>query len=200
MRIDSDLLAWLGGYCHKTGEDRTHIVTSLLEALRDNRLTVYSEGDPEEGARKNARLDFSFLTPDERREAKAKFDARWNLEPTTGCWIWHTPSTSFYWKGNPFTASRFSLAFHKMPIPAGKFACHTCDNPRCVNPDHLWVGTAFEDTKELVREGRQYLGPNWVPPVKHQPFVSPDRALAFPASHNEAEINFALERHNKRGS
>ena len=49
---------------------------------------------------------------------------------------------------------RFAWKLTHGEIPAGLFVCHRCDNPRCVRPDHLFVGTAKDNIHDAVRKGR----------------------------------------------
>lgn len=76
-----------------------------------------------------------------------------------GCWEWTGATTYGYGKfkadnGARTLAHRFSYALYVGPIPQGMFVCHHCDNPPCVRPDHLWLGTALDNTRDMFAKGR----------------------------------------------
>lgn len=76
------------------------------------------------------------------------------------CWPWLGSKDRwgrgyFSFRGKTERAPRvaWSLSYGE-PFPADKDACHTCDNPTCVNPRHIWIGDARENLRDAVRKGR----------------------------------------------
>jgi hypothetical protein len=73
-----------------------------------------------------------------------------------GCWLWVGPkNTDGYGIGPRMQpAHRISFELTKGPIPEGELVLHTCDNPPCVRPDHLKVGSHYENLLDAYRKGR----------------------------------------------
>lgn len=93
-------------------------------------------------------------------DTKARFEA--NFQKGEGCWLWTASCRNGYGRiriGNmKLTASRVSYELYIGPIGDGKMVCHKCDNPTCVNPSHLFLGTRQQNIDDMVAKGRSVLG------------------------------------------
>jgi hypothetical protein len=81
------------------------------------------------------------------------------IEKTDSCWTW-TGSKDRKGYGRimvgskPCLAHRVSYEIRFGPVTKGLFVCHSCDNPTCVNPDHLWLGTNRDNAYDMMEKGR----------------------------------------------
>lgn len=81
------------------------------------------------------------------------------VEKTESCWIWiGTQARLGYGRFLRSYAHRFSYELHFGKIPDDKVVCHKCDNPSCIRPDHLFLGTMKENTQDMLRKRRHQHG------------------------------------------
>lgn len=86
------------------------------------------------------------------------------VKKTSGCWEWTAGKFSdgygaFVIDGKTLKAHRVSWELaNNEKIPGNLFVCHSCDNKSCVNPDHLFLGTANDNMQDKVKKNRQARG------------------------------------------
>lgn len=92
-------------------------------------------------------------------EAKDRFFQ--NIEKTATCWIWKGVKIDGYgimFHKKPVKSHRFSFEIHKGKIDKNKLICHHCDNPSCVNPEHLYQGTPKDNSQDAYSRNRMVVG------------------------------------------
>lgn len=83
------------------------------------------------------------------------------VRKTNDCWLWDGTTDergygriTLYKNESPVKAYRLSFEMRNGPIPKGLVVRHKCDNPNCVNPDHLELGTQKDNSRDMVERGR----------------------------------------------
>ena len=92
------------------------------------------------------------------------------VQKTPTCWEWVGAKNGLGYgvlgkggrRAGNIKAHRASYLLNRGSIPEGLFVCHACDNPSCVRPDHLFLGTALQNWSDAHKKGRTGLPPRRV--------------------------------------
>ena len=106
-----------------------------------------------------------------RRPPEERFWEKVDKNAPNGCWIWtggltrydlsriHQLRYGLFFLNERdrlvVRAHRWSWEHTHGPIPENMFVLHTCDNPPCVRPDHLFLGTPLDNMRDMIAKGRQ---------------------------------------------
>lgn len=88
-----------------------------------------------------------------------RFWKKVEFNSSSGCWDWTAYINkwgygTFGFSGDTWLVHRVSWTEHNGPIPEGLLVCHHCDNPKCVRPDHLFLGTDKDNSDDKRKKGR----------------------------------------------
>ena len=96
-----------------------------------------------------------------RRNTITQNDFWSRVQKTDNCWLWlGYPRTregygGYTVSGKTYLSHRFAYLITHGELPDELQVCHTCDNPRCVNPAHLFLGTTLDNMRDRDRKGRR---------------------------------------------
>lgn len=104
-----------------------------------------------------------FFNEVELFRASQRFQAK--VEKSDGCWIWQGARAGGSLKYGIIAFHRKTVNAHRLSwilafgeIPKGMMVLHRCDVPLCVNPEHLFLGTAMDNIRDMIAKGRNALG------------------------------------------
>lgn len=88
---------------------------------------------------------------------KQRFEGK--ILKTNDCWVYtgginSTGRGVFWLNGKSIKAHRFAWIINNGDIKNGLLVCHKCDNGKCVNPEHLFLGTHKDNTQDMLKKGR----------------------------------------------
>lgn len=89
-----------------------------------------------------------------------RLDAKSTPVPFVGCRLWYGPSVPRGYGvlsvgGRQVYTHRAAWEQRFGAIPSGMFVLHRCDNPACINTDHLFIGTPLDNMRDMIAKGRQ---------------------------------------------
>jgi DNA-binding transcriptional regulator YiaG len=134
--------------------------------------------------------------PELSDRARTRFLRRVNVAAPEECWPFRSKSDlqaeygTFFFNGRIYRAHRIAYVLAYGPIAEDALICHHCDNPPCVNPAHLFLGTHADNTADSMKKGRRPVAIH-IPP-KSQP-MKPSEILELMRLRGWSQVQLATE-------
>lgn len=99
------------------------------------------------------------ITLTKHAKSYAQYRLLSNASIVDGCWVWSGATNNDGYgvvslNGKMWMTHRLAYVAWRRPIKDGLLVCHSCDNPACINPEHLWTGTHSDNSLDMVAKGR----------------------------------------------
>ncbi len=104
------------------------------------------------------------MKPTRNEDIQQKLLDKREIDPSTGCWLWRGGVDGHGYgaisiQGKQYVVSRLSFPiFLGIQLDSKTCVLHRCDTPRCFNPDHLFLGTREDNSRDMIAKGRSGVG------------------------------------------
>jgi len=148
---------WTGTKNHSDGVLTINKKTCSVKRILYGRFYPFKEIKPKENLQSICKVPFC-VNPEHQLNKEDHFLSQIKKNENTECWEW----TGFLKGGygyirvnrKDFAVHRLMFERYKRPIPKNVNVCHSCDNTKCCNPEHLWLGTQQENIKDMINKKR----------------------------------------------
>jgi len=135
-----------------------------------------------------------FMRKYKTRSPEEKFWKKVNIGNPDDCWEWigaRGPGEyGAFGMGKTTRAHRVSWIFAYGDIPEGMLVCHKCDNPPCVNPRHLFLGTPKDNVNDMILKGRSvYSGRKKLAEPSYKSMISDELANCIAKEYWESPVS-----------
>jgi len=150
---------WIGAKGHSDGILTINKKTYSVKRILYGRFYPFKEISPKENLISICKVSFC-VNPEHQLNKEDHFLSQIKKNEITNCWEWTGFLKAGYGyiriKRKDIAVHRLMFERYKRKIPKNVNVCHSCDNPKCCNPDHLWLGTQQENIKDMIQKKRDH--------------------------------------------